>query len=60
MLIFKVENFESKIYDDIQKIIDFALNKDELTQDLKKSVNYFHKKICKNKDFFDIFYRLIT
>lgn len=35
----QVESLESKVYDDIQKIIDHALNKDELTQDIKKSVS---------------------
>jgi len=34
----KIESYETKINDDMQKMIDHAINKDELTQEMKKSV----------------------
>lgn len=36
-----MENFENRIFDDIQNIIDNACNKDEISQETKKNSKFF-------------------
>ena len=53
-LLFKVESNDSKVFDDFQKIIEIACNKEDISHDLKKMViiyiliNFNHKNISPN------------